>query len=67
MRNYLKTRVVITTDWMATLYSPQNQAGVMSFYDAPTKGPKINPKLVLVAVMVFAVVILILDHVSYLA
>ncbi|MCL5412609.1 MAG: preprotein translocase subunit Sec61beta [Candidatus Marsarchaeota archaeon] len=52
---------------MATLYSPQNQAGVMSFYDAPTKGPKINPKLVLVAVMVFAVVILILDHVSYLA
>jgi preprotein translocase subunit Sec61beta len=44
------------------LYSPQSQAGVTSFYDAPTKGPKINPKFVIVAVVLFAVVILIADH-----
>lgn len=44
------------------LYSPQSQAGVTSFYDAPTKGPKINPKFVIVAVIMFAIIILIADH-----
>lgn len=44
------------------LYSPQSQAGVTSFYDAPTKGPKINPKFVIVAVTMFAIIILIADH-----
>ena len=44
------------------LYSPQSQAGVTSFYDAPTKGPKIDPRFVIVAVMVFAVIVLIADH-----
>ncbi len=34
----------------------------MSFYDAPTKGPKINPKIVLIAVVAFAVIILIVNH-----
>ncbi len=46
---------------MATLYSPQSQAGVMSFYDAPTKGPKLNPKLVLIAIFAIGVMILLLD------
>ncbi len=46
---------------MALLQSPQSQAGVMSFYDAQTNGPKINPKIVLVAIMVFAVAIMIID------
>lgn len=49
---------------MATLYSPQSQAGIMSFYDAPTKGPKISPKAVIVAIMVFAIVIIIIDKLS---
>lgn len=47
---------------MAGLASPQSQAGVMSFYDAPTRGPKINPKIILAAVVVFAVVIIVIDH-----
>jgi preprotein translocase subunit Sec61beta len=51
---------------MPTLSSPQSQAGVMSFYDAPTKGPKLNPKIILVAVVVFAIVIMVLDHFAYL-
>lgn len=46
---------------MGTLYSPQSQAGVMSFYDAPSKGPKINPKVIVIAVLVFAIVIIIAD------
>ncbi len=46
---------------MATLQSPQSQAGVMSFYDAPEKGPRFNLKLILILVVVFAVVILVLD------
>lgn len=47
---------------MASLYSPQSQAGVLSFYDAPSRGPKINPKMVLIALAVFAVVILAANH-----
>jgi preprotein translocase subunit Sec61beta len=34
----------------------------MSFYDAPTKGPKMGPKLVLLSVVVFALVVVIVDH-----
>ncbi len=47
---------------MATLYSPQSQAGVMSFYDAPTKGPKLNPKLVLIVILAIGIIILLLDR-----
>lgn len=47
---------------MATLSSPQSQAGVMSFYDAPVKGPKLNVKIILIAILIFAVVIMLLDH-----
>ncbi len=44
------------------VYTPQSSAGITSFYDAPTKGPHINPKILIVAVAVFAFVILIADH-----
>ncbi len=47
---------------MATLNTPQQQAGILSFYDAPERGPKLSAKLVLIAVAVFAVVIIMLDH-----
>jgi len=47
---------------MASLSTPQNQAGVLSFYDAPEKGPIIGPKILLVAVAAFAIVVVILDH-----
>ena len=47
---------------MPGLYSPQSQAGVQSFYDAPTKGPKIDPRYIVVAVLIFTTAILIVDH-----
>ena len=47
---------------MATLSTPQQQAGVLSFYDAPEKGPLIEPRIILVAVTIFAILILLLDH-----
>lgn len=47
---------------MASLYSPQSQAGVTSFYDAPTKGPKVDPRFIVAAVIVFALIILVADH-----
>ncbi|MCL4371777.1 preprotein translocase subunit Sec61beta [Candidatus Marsarchaeota archaeon] len=50
---------------MASLFSPQSQAGVLSFYDAPSKGPKINPKFVLVAVIIFALAVILMDHFIY--
>ena len=49
------------------LRSPQSQAGVMSFYDAQSSGPKINPKIVIIAIVVFAVIVLIVDHLLYFA
>ncbi|MDE1825814.1 MAG: preprotein translocase subunit Sec61beta [Candidatus Micrarchaeota archaeon] len=49
---------------MPTLSTPQSQAGVMSFYDAPSKGPQMNARLVLVGIAIFSVAILILDYVS---
>ncbi|MGC8652339.1 MAG: hypothetical protein ACP5UH_03775 [Candidatus Micrarchaeia archaeon] len=50
---------------MANLYTPQSQAGVLSFYDAPTNGPKINPKLLFIAIIIFAVAVLAIDHFIY--
>lgn len=44
------------------LYSPQSQAGVTSFYDAPSRGPKIDPRFIIAAVMAFAIIVLIADH-----
>ncbi len=45
--------------------SPQQSAGILSFYDAQTNGPKMNPKLVLLVVVAFVVVVLIINHVIY--
>ena len=47
---------------MASIGSPQSQAGIINFYDAQTNGPKLNPKLVVIAVAVFAVIVIIADH-----
>ena len=47
---------------MATLNTPQQQAGILSFYDAPERGPKLSARIVLMAVAVFAIVIIVLDH-----
>lgn len=52
----------ITIDYMALLQSPQQSAGVMSFYDAPTKGPKMSPKIILIVVVAFAVIVLVANH-----
>ncbi len=49
---------------MASLNTPQQQAGILSFYDAPERGPRLNAKVVLIAVGVFAIVMLILDHIA---
>ena len=50
---------------MPGLYSPQNQAGVQSFYDAPSNGPKVDPRFILVAVLIFAFAVLIADHIAF--
>lgn len=47
---------------MSTISTPQQQAGILSFYDAPEQGPQMNAKVLLVAVIIFAVVILIFNH-----
>jgi preprotein translocase subunit Sec61beta len=47
---------------MASLSTPQQQAGVLSFYDAPEKGPVFSAKIFLVIVAVFSVVVVLLDH-----
>lgn len=52
---------------MAGIATPQSQAGVMSFYDAQTGGPKISPKVILIAVIAFAAIVLVIDHLTYLA
>lgn len=44
------------------LATPQSSAGVLSFYDAPEKGPAMNPRIVLAVVAVFVVAVIILDH-----
>ena len=55
-------RAKIKGENMASISSPQQQAGVLSFYDAPEKGPKMNAKLLLIGISIFAIVIIILDH-----
>ncbi len=47
---------------MSTLSTPQQQAGILSFYDAPEHGPSMNAKAVIIAVIIFAIVILVFDH-----
>jgi preprotein translocase subunit Sec61beta len=48
---------------MATA-GPQQQAGILSFYDAPEKGPRLDAKVILIGIAIFVVVIIILDHFS---
>ena len=45
--------------------SPQSSAGILSFYDAQTNGPKLNPKIVLIAVVAFVLVVLVINHLIY--
>ena len=47
---------------VATLSTPQTQAGVLSFYDAPERGPMLNPKLLLIVVFVATLVVVVLNH-----
>ena len=49
------------------LNTPQQQAGVLSFYDAPERGPEMNAKLLLIAIAIFIVIVLIFDHASLVA
>ncbi|MDE1823379.1 MAG: preprotein translocase subunit Sec61beta [Candidatus Micrarchaeota archaeon] len=44
------------------LSTPQSQAGILSFYDAPERGPSLNPRVVLIAVVIFAVLVIIFNH-----
>lgn len=44
------------------LSTPQQQAGILSFYDAPEKGPRLNAKFVLIIIAVFTVCVIVLDH-----
>ncbi len=46
------------------LYTPQQQAGILSFYDAPERGPKVTAKTLVIIVAVFAVLVIILDHLA---
>ena len=49
---------------MPGVSGPQQQAGILSFYDAPERGPSLNPRIILIAVAVFAIAVLILNHFS---
>ena len=44
------------------LSTPQQQAGILSFYDAPETGPKVDAKILLVAVALFTLLVIIFDH-----
>ncbi|MFI5412624.1 MAG: preprotein translocase subunit Sec61beta [Candidatus Micrarchaeales archaeon] len=50
---------------MPGLYTPQSSAGIQSFYDAPTKGPKIDPRILLAIIVAFTIIILVADHFVY--
>lgn len=49
---------------MAGISTPQQQAGVLSFYDAPEKGPRMNAKIVLIIILVFTLIVLAFDHIA---
>lgn len=50
---------------MAGIKSPQNQAGITSFYDAQVPGPKLDPKLALAVIIIFVVIVIVITHFSY--
>jgi preprotein translocase subunit Sec61beta len=37
----------------------------MSFYDAQTGGPKMNPKILVAMIILFAVIVLLIDRVAF--
>ncbi len=47
--------------------TPQQQAGVLSFYDAPEKGPSINARVLLIGVAIFVIIVIIFDHAALFA
>ncbi len=51
---------------MPSLMGPQSQSGVMSFYDAPSNGPKLSPKMMMIIILSFAIIVMIIDHFAYL-
>ena len=44
------------------LSTPQQQAGILSFYDAPEKGPRMNAKFVLIVICAFTIAVMVLDR-----
>ncbi|MCL5423625.1 MAG: preprotein translocase subunit Sec61beta, partial [Candidatus Marsarchaeota archaeon] len=44
---------------MPSLMGPQSQSGVMSFYDAPSNGPKLNPKIMMIIILSFAIIVMV--------
>ena len=50
---------------MDDVFAPQSGAGVMSFYDAKSRGPKINPKIMLAFIVLFTVIVLVLDPIAF--
>ncbi|MEM0074537.1 MAG: hypothetical protein QW091_00095 [Candidatus Micrarchaeaceae archaeon] len=46
------------------LSTPAQQAGILSFYDAPEKGPHITIKILLISVIVFTLLVIVLDHIA---
>ena len=47
--------------------TPQQQAGVLSFYDAPEKGPVMNARIFLIGVAIFVIIVIIFDHAALFA
>jgi preprotein translocase subunit Sec61beta len=42
--------------------TPQQSAGVISYYDAPEHGPTINAKIFLILVAIFVILVIVFDH-----
>jgi len=42
--------------------TPQQQAGILSFYDAPERGPRLDARMLLIAISIFTLLIIIFDH-----
>ena len=47
---------------MASISTPQQQAGILSFYDAPERGPKLSPKVILILVAAFTIIVIVANH-----
>ncbi len=47
---------------MASISTPQQQAGILSFYDAPERGPKLSPRFILILVAAFTIIVIVANH-----